>query len=155
MKRRITAVITMFCMLMGLASGADLTAEQNAASKHMIELERGWVEQGCGGKWVISEMLASDFWGTAPKGTRYGKPSGEPTYDPKTQWATDCRLDDTEVRFFGADVAVMYGAESKTVALPDSKHERRCLVWTDTWIKRNGKWQVIAVQDNRVDCPAK
>jgi hypothetical protein len=64
-------------------------------------------------------------------------------------------LDETKIRFFGADVALMYGAEPKTVAVPDSKHERRCLVWTDTWMKRNGKWQVIAVQDDRVDCPAK
>jgi len=23
------------------------------------------------------------------------------------------------------------------------------------WLKREGKWQIIAVQDNRVDCPGK
>lgn len=64
-------------------------------------------------------------------------------------------MDGAEVRFFGADVAVVYGAESKTVTLDDSKRERRWLVWTDTWMRRNGNRQIIAVQDNRVDCPAK
>jgi len=23
------------------------------------------------------------------------------------------------------------------------------------WLRRKGKWQIIAVQDNRVECPAK
>jgi hypothetical protein len=49
----------------------------------------------------------------------------------------------------------MYGAESKTVTLADGKPERRCLLWTDTWLRRNGKWQIIAVQDNRIECPVK
>jgi len=121
----------------------------------MIEQAKAWADQACGGKWVISDLLADDFRGTSPKGTRYQKPSGEPPPDPKTQWSTDCRLDDADVRFFAPDVAVVYGAESKTVALPDGKHERRCLVWTDTWMQRKGKWQIIAVQDNRIECPVK
>ena len=119
----------------------------------MVEQEKAWAEMACGGKSVISDF-ADDFQGTSPKGARYGKPADEPP-DPKTQWSTDCRLDSAEVRFFTADVAVVYGAESKTVALPDSKHERRCLVWSDTWLRRNERWQIIAVQDNRVECPAK
>jgi len=133
----------------------EMSPEQSATARWMIEQAKGWAEQACGGKWVISDLLADDFWGTSPKGARYGKPPGEPAYDPKTQWSTECRLDGAEVRFFGPDIAVVYGAESKTVALPDSNHERRCLVWTDTWARRNGKWQIIAVQDNRVECPAK
>jgi hypothetical protein len=67
----------------------------------------------------------------------------------------DCSLDEADVRFCGSDVAVMYGAESKTVALSDGKQERRCLLWTDTWLRRTGKWQIVAVQDNKIDCPAK
>lgn len=119
----------------------------------MIEQARAWADQACGGKWVVSELFADDFRGTSPNGTRYSKPAGEPVFDGKTPRSSDCRLDEADVRFFGDDVAVMYGAESKTVPLPDGKTERRCLVWTDTWMKRNGKWQIIAVQDNRVTCP--
>jgi hypothetical protein len=141
--------------LSGPASAGEMSAEQSATAKWMIEQAKAWADQACGGKWVITDLLADDFHGTSPKGSRYGKPTGEPAPDPKTQWSTDCRLDDADVRFFGPDVAVVYGAESKTVPLPDSKHERRCLVWTDTWMRRNGKWQIIAVQDNRIDCPVK
>jgi hypothetical protein len=125
------------------------------AERWMIEQARAWANQACGGKWVITELFAEDFRGTSPKGTRYDKPANEPVFDEKTVWSTDCRLDEADVRFFGDDVAVMYGAESKTVPLPDGKTERRCLVWTDMWLKRNERWQIIAVQDNRVDCVVK
>ena len=28
----------------------------------------------------------------------------------------------------------------------------RCLIWTDTWLKRGGLWQVVAAQDMWADC---
>lgn len=133
----------------------DMKPDQSATANWIVEQARAWAEQACGGKWVLTDVLADDFQGTAPKGVRYGKPTGEPPNDPKTKWSTDCRLDSADVRFFSADVAVVYGSESKTVALDDGTQERRCLVWTDTWMRRGGKWQIIAVQDNRVECPAK
>lgn len=148
----VTIAATIVSTLANLAFADDIPAQDTAAAQWMIKQERAWAEQACGGKWVISDLLADDFQGTSPRGTRYSKPKGEPTYGPKVQWSTNCRLDDAEVRFFSDDVAVVYGAESKTVALPNSKHEQRCLVWTDTWLRRKGKWQIIAVQDNRITC---
>jgi hypothetical protein len=49
-------------------------------------------------------------------------------------------------------VAIIYGSEhaiGKDKTHPDAKV---CQVWTDTWLKRGGKWQIVASQDNRVDC---
>jgi hypothetical protein len=131
----------------------ELTPAQKQAAAYMTGQARAWADQVCGGKWVITDLLADDFHGTAPKGARYDKPTGEPVFDANTKWSKDCKLDAADVHFFGADVAVIYGAESKTVDGVDGKPERRCLVWTDTWMHRNGKWQIIAVQDNRIDCP--
>ena len=130
-------------------------AKHGATSQWMVEQERAWANMAGGGKSVASTLLADDFKGTAPNGNRYVKPTGEPTYDQNTKWSTDCSLDEADVRFFGSEGAVVYGKESKTVALADGKHERRCLVWKDSWLRRNGKWQIIAVQDNRIECPAK
>ena len=151
----VAIVIAGVSALSGQVLAGDVSADQKESARTMIEGARAWAEQACGGKWVISDLLADDFRGTSPKGTRYDKPSGEPVFDAKTQWSTDCSLDEADVRFFGPDVAVMYGAESKTNATADGKGERRCVVWTDTWLRRNGKWQIIAVQDNRAECPVK
>jgi Domain of unknown function (DUF4440) len=151
----VATVVAGVATLSGPVLAADLSARQKETALWMIEQARAWAEQACGGKWVISELLADDFRGTSPKGARYDKPTGVPVFDAKTLWSTDCKLDEADVRFFGADVAVMYGAESKTIALADGKSERRCLVWNDTWRRRKGAWQIIAVQDNRIDCPVK
>lgn len=150
---------TVAILMAGLAlAGTPAVAapESRADTKRwMVEQARAWADQACGGRWVVSELFADDFRGTSPKGARYEKPAEAPMSDASTQWSKDCRLDAAEVRFFGDDVAVMYGAESKTVPLPDGDSERRCLVWTDTWMRRNGRWQIIAVQDNRVECPSR
>ena len=56
------------------------------------------------------------------------------------------------MRFFGRRVAVVYGREhavGKDASQPEAKV---CQIWTDTWLKRGGKWQIIASQDNRVEC---
>lgn len=152
---------TIFAAIVGMmfatcSSGSpvnELSSDQEETVQWMTEQAKAWADQACGGKWVISELFADDFRGTSPKGARYDKPTGEPVFDSTTVWSKDCKFDGAEVRFFGPDVAVMYGGESKTVPLADGKSERRCLVWTDTWLKRNEKWQIIAVQDNRIDCP--
>jgi hypothetical protein len=50
-------------------------------------------------------------------------------------------------------LAVAYGNESSIRKGKDGKEFLRCLVWTDTWLKRDGKWQIIAAQDVVVKCP--
>ena len=51
------------------------------------------------------------------------------------------------VRFYGNTVAMIYGSETSVRKAKDGKEFERTLIWTDTWLKRNGKWQIIAVQD--------
>ena len=62
-----------------------------------------------------------------------------------------CRLDDAKVRFFGDNVAVIYGSE-RAARTEKNKEIMRCLVWTDTWLNRNGKWEIVAAQDTAVTC---
>src|SRR4249920_3027314 len=78
----------------------EMSTKQRATAQWMIEQAKAWADQACGGKWVISELFADDFKGTSPKGTRYQKPTGEPPFDPKTRWSTECSLDEADVRFF-------------------------------------------------------
>ena len=156
MSRRVvlSVMIASVSLLAGQAVPGEAPTNADTTAQWMIEQEKAWAEQSCGQPWVLSNLLAPDFRGTSPKGTRYDKPAETPEYDPATLWHTDCRLLEADVRFFGSSVAVVYGSESSIAPLPDSKHERRCLVWTDTWLKRDGKWQIIAAQDTRVECPA-
>jgi hypothetical protein len=120
-------------------------------AKFMIDMERNWAEGVCVNNGVVSELLADDFQGTNTHGGRFNK-EDELRDEKGPRSAHGCGLDEAKVRFFGDDVAVIYGSEhaiGKDKANPDAK---QCQVWTDTWLKRNGKWQIVASQDNKVDC---
>jgi hypothetical protein len=130
------------------------TADDKSA-KFMIDMERKWAEGVCTNNGVVSELLAEDFQGTSTRGERYNK-ADELRDEKSPHSARGCALDDARVRFFslssGEDVAVIYGSEhaiGKDKTHPDAK---QCQVWTDTWLKRGGKWQIVAAQDNKIDC---
>jgi Domain of unknown function (DUF4440) len=127
------------------ASPDDKTAQ------YMIEMERKWAEGVCTNNGVIAGLLAEDFQGTSTNGERYNK-ADELRDEKGPHSAHDCAVDDARVRFFGEDVAIIYGSEhafGKDKTHPEAKV---CQVWTDTWLKRGGKWQIVAAQDNKVDC---
>jgi len=120
-------------------------------AKFMIDMERKWAEGVCMNNGVVSELLADDFQGTGTGSERYNN-ADELRDEKGAHWARGCGLDDAKVRFFGEDVAIIYGSEhaiGKDKRHPDTK---QCQAWTDTWLKRDGKWQIAAAQDNKVDC---
>lgn len=119
-------------------------------AKRMIQDEKDWAEAGCTQKPVVEAFLAHDFQGTAPGGDRYDK--AEALKRDVSLKERDCHLDDAKVRLFGDNVALIYGSEHALRTGKDGKEAMRCLVWTDTWIKRNSKWEIIAAQDTAVPC---
>ena len=150
-------VVTCVVVLMAAANAqqSHWAASDDKTAKFMIDMERKWAEGVCTNNGVVSELLADDFQGTSTRGERYTK-ADELRDEKSPHSAHSCALDDAKVRFFsfssGEDVAIIYGSEhsiGKDKAHPDAKV---CQVWTDTWLKRNGKWQIAAAQDNKVDC---
>jgi len=128
-------------------------AVDDATAKFMVDAERQWAEAACTHNKITEKILADDFQGTSPEGKRYTKPeeTGGGTAD-SSKIAQDCRLIDAKVRFFGDNIAVVYGSESSIRKAKDGTEKSRCLIWTDTWLKRNGMWQIIAAQDAQFNC---
>jgi hypothetical protein len=52
------------------------------------------------------------------------------------------RLNDVKVRFYG-NMAIAQGSET----WEKRSGERGRFVWTDTWLQRNGHWQIVAAED--------
>lgn len=125
-------------------------SESTPTVKYMIDMERRWAESGCTNQPIEENLFAEDFQGTAPNGERYNKAQALQTDSSHTE--RDCHLDEAKVRFFGDKVAVVYGSERALRKAPDGPESMRCLVWTDTWLQRNAKWQIVAVQDTAVPC---
>ena len=118
--------------------------------KFIIAIEAKWANSSCSPEPDLKAVIADDFQGTSTDGHRYDKAEAIAT-DPKAV-ARDCKLGDVKVRFFGDSIAIAYGAESR-IREGDGKEARRCQVWTDTWLKRNGQWQIVAAQDTVIPCP--
>ena len=151
-------LVTCVAVLMNAAYAqqSHWATPDDKTAKFMIDMERKWAEGVCTNNGVIGELLADDFQGTSTRGERYTK-ADELRDEKSPHLAHGCTLDDAKVRFFssssgGEDVAIIYGSEhaiGKDKTHPDAK---QCQVWTDTWLKRDGKWQIAAAQDNKVDC---
>jgi Domain of unknown function (DUF4440) len=133
------------------AQQSHWAAPDDKTAKYMTEMERKWAEAACVNNGVVADLVADDFQGTSTAGARFTK-ADELKDEKSVRSAHDCGLDDVKVHYFGDSLAIVYGSEhaiGKDKAKPTVKV---CQVWTDTWLKRNDKWQIVASQDNRVDC---
>ena len=124
----------------------------DSTAQWMVAREREWAESSCTRNMVERTLLAEDFQGTSPSGQRYSKTDALADSQAPGPPDRNCRLIDARVRFFGADLAIVYGSESWSQTGPDGAEITRSLIWTDTWLKRGGVWQIIAAQDMRADC---
>ena len=124
-------------------------AQGEETVKFMIAAERKWANSACSPQPDLKDVIADDFQGTSPSGRRYDKAKAIAT-DTKA-FERDCQLGEVKVRFFGDSIAIAYGAES-AVKAKDGKETKHCLIWTDTWLKRAGKWQIVAAQDTNIPC---
>jgi ketosteroid isomerase-like protein len=135
-----------------LASPSEAGQQGAAVEQELIKLEREWgdafVKQDAA---VYDRIEAADFVGTDALGgvyTRAQDIAGVKNGEWKVQ---SFQLSDMKVRVYG-DAAVVMGqfsqkAQHKGV---DRTHVGR---FTDTWVRRGGRWQVVASQATRIAQP--
>jgi Domain of unknown function (DUF4440) len=154
MNVRILAVATAaILMLTPPAHGqqSHWASPNDKTAKYIIDMERKWAEGVCADNGVVAGLLADDFQGTSTKGVRFSK-SDELKDEKGPRTAHDCGLDEAKVHFFPDSLAVVYGREHAVGKDNSQPSAKVCQVWTDTWLKRGDKWQIIASQDNREQC---
>ena len=145
----VTAVVLITAAMPIWPQQGKWASETDPAAKYMIDMERKWAEAGCTHQ-LAADTFADDFQGTAPSGERYGK--AEALQSNRSLTERECHLDEAKVRFFGNNIAIVYGSERALRKSQEQTESMRCLVWTDTWLKRNEKWQIVAAQDTVVPC---
>lgn len=153
--RLMRVALVVFATIAGLAAAGQQgrwAAADDATAKFMVDAERQWAEAACTHNQIAEKILADDFQGTSPEGKRYTKAEEVVDTADSSKTVRDCRLIDARPRFFGDNLAMVYGSESSVRKAKDGTEKPRCLIWTDTWLKRNGKWQIIAAQDTQVEC---
>ena len=153
MRLRIFAVASAATLLFipAQAQQSHWASADDKTAQYIVEMERKWAEGVCVDNGVVANLLADDFQGTSTAGERFTK-ADELKDEKGARTARDCGLDEAKVHFFGDTLAVVYGREHAIGKDKSQPNAKVCQIWTDTWLKRASKWQIIASQDNRVEC---
>jgi Domain of unknown function (DUF4440) len=125
--------------------------KDDPTANSMIALEHQWTDADCTGSLIVETLLAEDFHGISPDGIPYSKQEALERAKNMKQLARSCLTYEVKVHFFGDSIALLYGSESAVWKISGGKERTRKLVWTDTWLKRNGKWQIVAAEDMPVE----
>jgi ketosteroid isomerase-like protein len=115
---------------------ADEAAIREAAAAWADAFTRGDVDR-------VDSILADDFVGTAKDGSLYDKPTmlGWVRAGPNVT-SSETTVD--RIRFFD-EIAIATGSDSMVGPAPEMRRIKS--VWTDVWIRRDGRWRVIAAHD--------
>jgi hypothetical protein len=94
---------------------------------------------------LLDRILADDYVAVSSKGDVRDK-AAQLKLDPPDPDYRSSKLDYVHYRHFG-DTVIAQGGESLQRKDGGPDHS---LIWTDVWMWRDGKWQVVASQDNVV-----
>jgi ketosteroid isomerase-like protein len=95
---------------------------------------------------VLDPIIADDFVGTNSKGKVSSKKEMYAAMKADTDSYTSASDSNVKVHVFSDDVAVATGSSTEKGKSKDGKEFTRGYHWTDTWLQRDGKWQIISSQ---------
>lgn len=138
------SILAVIALIVVMFASRTQDADQAKAERYIKESESKWAEAGVKGDTAtVERILADDFLGVAPDGSFYDKAKEIADTQEKGNMVSN-HVDGAKVRFFG-DTAVAQGSESWEKRTGEPKRGK--YVWTDTWVRRNNKWQIVAAED--------
>jgi hypothetical protein len=149
MKKILQLLFLVFCMNL-IMNGEGLRAQSakidyEKARQYITESEKQWAEASASGdSTVIQRILADDFVGVDTKGFQYNKEHEVHSTPEGPKYFKSNHLNSIKIRFYG-DMAVVQGDEIWVRYSGEPITGR--FVWTDTWLLRNNKWQIVAAED--------
>ena len=134
----------------GTTSEKDDTQSVVEVQQHILDLEYKWAQVDVtNDRSIFDEIIAADFHSTS---SRNGKRKS------RTQWLADWEYEGVKsatninpiVQVFSQDLAMYSGIDETKGLNKDGTawvHQDIC---TDTWLKRQGRWQCIAAHCSRI-----
>lgn len=139
----VTVVVVVFT-LAGLAQQKSGSVEQE-----LLKLEQDWTNANLKADVaVLDRILADDYTWINQEGVLRTKAQNLELIKSGGLVIPSMVTDDMKVRIYG-DAAVVTGRNTFKATLEgkDFNGQER---WTDTWIKRNGRWQCVATHNSMI-----
>jgi ketosteroid isomerase-like protein len=125
---------------------------QSAARKYIENGEKQWAESvATNDASVLERILAEDFVWVYPTSEKLLWSKSETIADAKAgpgNFVSD-HVDEMHVRFWG-DTAFAQGVESWVQQGIDGNSIKGRFIWTDIWLRRHGRWQIVQAQDQAI-----
>ena len=121
---------------------------KGSVEEQLMQTERDWTEAGLKkDAAALDKILADDWAGQGPTGvaTKAEALADLKSGDNKLESQT---LGEMKVRIFG-DTAVVTGSDDEKSSYKD-KDTSGHYIWTDVFVKRQGRWQAAASQSTRM-----
>jgi ketosteroid isomerase-like protein len=140
---QLIATVAAFAPAPSSANCTAVTPHPAAVLKYICDSEAAWAASvASGDASIVQRILADDFIGVHPSGRHYRKAEMVDGTPKAPETFASNHVNDVIVRFYG-DVAIAQGNESWRKHNGDTGR----FVWTDTWLKRGGRWQIVAAED--------
>ena len=118
--------------------------DYEAANAYILKSAQEWAEAiNVGDSSVIDRIVADDFVGVSLRGDIYDKQTLIRESRIKANQSYKPKVFNVTIRFYG-EAAVAQGNETWTKKADSTSTTN---IWTDTWIYRDKKWQIVAAQD--------
>ncbi len=129
-------------VVIAVSARAQNVHSQSEAERYITSSEAAWAESvSTNDSSVIERIFADDcVWVLDGRILTKSIAVSEAKSGPG-DFVSD-HLDYAHVRFF-KDTAVVQGSETWTLKDGRKGH----FIWTDTWLRRDGKWQIVASED--------
>ena len=133
------------CAAGSALSGAGCTttpASSAEAERYIAQRSKEWTYCFTSGDALVMEqILASDFVNTGPRGDKSDKAESIAAARKGPDLFLSTQLAEITVKVYGS-TAIAFGGDILKLR-SDAPAEIRT-AWTDTWLLRNGAWQVVA-----------
>jgi ketosteroid isomerase-like protein len=123
--------------------------ERLSVEQELIKLENAWIDALIKHDWTfIDRILADDYTTTDSEGVILNKAQEMAVIESGEEAITSAVANDFRVRIYGDAAVVTFRWTYKgQVRGKESTGQER---YTDTWIRRDGQWQCVAIHASRI-----
>jgi ketosteroid isomerase-like protein len=141
--------VSSLIMVSVLSFFGQAQADTASVQQTLMQMERDWAQAGIKNDTATVDKFVADDWvGINFEGTSITKAEGIADMKSGASTAQSYEFGPMKVRVFG-NTAVVTGSDTEKSTYK-GKDTSGKYVWTDVWVMRDGRWQVVASQSVKV-----
>lgn len=125
-------------------------AQQNSAETQLLQIERDWCAANLKkDAAALDRILAADASLIGLRGRMQNKSEALADLKDTTSSVTACSDTNMKVRVYG-DTAIVTGEGTRSGTFKGTPFKDRRALWTDVFVKKDGRWQCVATQSTLI-----